>query len=581
MPLDTSIPLQAKAPSFDDALKPISSMLAIKGQMQAQQRGQQEIDSAGIDLGEKQRMQQLLANPQQFMDGSGNFDWNKLTPAVMQAAPVNGPKYVQQIFQTQQQATQAQSAINSLDADKRAQVGQYVTALVGKPPAEITNALNGLKQSFPNLAPAIDHFSQNILTPAMKAGNQDAVNKALWQAGRSISPPPVQQDMLTPGGVQTNNNQQTAVISTKPGTDVAPGTAVPGTTQQLQLPPTTPTINPSNNQPGYLGPQPQPGAISEDMLDRLRHTESSGNPFAINKDTKAMGPYQFTPETVAMLQQRGLKFNPFDEKEARNAARVYLQQLAAQNGGDINKALAAYGGFKTKDPSKYIGAVNPGGNPPGFVPSGPAPGANESRAGSVQTVNQHWDNLNKQVENSQLLEGLLGNIKALAPHAITGTESGRKAYVAGLLNALHLGDKATGDLQKDTDLLEKNIAQLGLNTPASTDAMRTIVGLARPHSTMHEGAIEEAASQLEGQVKSIRTIRNALTVPKSILNQSGDPTAYEQARQHIEGMADPRAWQFMSLSPEGKKSMLSKLTPEDRAALRTKIQSLEQAGLLK
>lgn len=99
------------------------------------------------------------------------------------------------------------------------------------------------------------------------------------------------------------------------------------------------------------------GAITDEDLDRLRHVESGKDKFAVNKETKAMGPYQFLPETVQMLHKQGIEFNPFNEEQARQAAKTYLEKLTTQYGGDKNKALATYGGFVTKDPTKYVQAV--------------------------------------------------------------------------------------------------------------------------------------------------------------------------------------------------------------------------------
>lgn len=104
----------------------------------------------------------------------------------------------------------------------------------------------------------------------------------------------------------------------------------------------------------------QSAVITEELLDRLRQVESGGDTFAINKKTKAMGPYQFMPDTVQMLHKQGIKFNPFDEKEAREAARTYLGQLAERHGGNIDLALKDYGGFVTKDPTQYVQKVTGG-----------------------------------------------------------------------------------------------------------------------------------------------------------------------------------------------------------------------------
>jgi hypothetical protein len=73
-----------------------------------------------------------------------------------------------------------------------------------------------------------------------------------------------------------------------------------------------------------------------------------------------MGPYQFMPDTVQMLHKQGIKFNPFDEQEAREAARTYLGQLAERHGGNIDLALKDYGGFVTKDPTQYVQKVTSG-----------------------------------------------------------------------------------------------------------------------------------------------------------------------------------------------------------------------------
>lgn len=124
---------------------------------------------------------------------------------------------------------------------------------------------------------------------------------------------------------------------------------------------------------GALGVKPKPApatpttapmrrdvAVSDDLLDRLRSVESGKDPFAVNKQTKAMGPYQFLPETVQMLHRQGVKFNPFDERESREAARTYLGQLVQRHGGNVDLALKDYGGFVTKDPTQYVQAVKGG-----------------------------------------------------------------------------------------------------------------------------------------------------------------------------------------------------------------------------
>jgi hypothetical protein len=93
-------------------------------------------------------------------------------------------------------------------------------------------------------------------------------------------------------------------------------------------------------------------------MDALREIESSNNPKAVNKDTGAMGAYQFMPSTVSSYAAKGIKFDPFNEPESREVARQHLQELTDKNGGDLNKGLAAYGGHITKDPTNYINKFN-------------------------------------------------------------------------------------------------------------------------------------------------------------------------------------------------------------------------------
>jgi len=114
------------------------------------------------------------------------------------------------------------------------------------------------------------------------------------------------------------------------------------------------------------------------LLDNLIHTESSGNPYAVNDKTGAMGPYQFMPSTLAMLAKQGVKFDPFDPQQSRSAADYYLQQLKQQNGGTYQGALKAYGGFVHADPTQYVSKVMAGVPDSGSTPAPTIPGQSNS-----------------------------------------------------------------------------------------------------------------------------------------------------------------------------------------------------------
>jgi hypothetical protein len=103
--------------------------------------------------------------------------------------------------------------------------------------------------------------------------------------------------------------------------------------------------------------KPSKTVVTNQLLDAVKAVESGGNPRAVNPQSGAMGAYQFMPGTVKALQNQGVKFDPFNEPQAREAARGYLQTLLDKNDGNVDKALAQYGGFITKDPSGYISKV--------------------------------------------------------------------------------------------------------------------------------------------------------------------------------------------------------------------------------
>ena len=114
-------------------------------------------------------------------------------------------------------------------------------------------------------------------------------------------------------------------------------------------PQANPLVNPVSSKGGST-------VITDELLDSLKRTESGIQKFALNKESGAMGDYQFIPSTVKMLHEQGYEFNPFNPKQAREAAKHYLTTLVEKT-GSLDKALAAYGGHITKDPAPYVNKV--------------------------------------------------------------------------------------------------------------------------------------------------------------------------------------------------------------------------------
>jgi hypothetical protein len=104
--------------------------------------------------------------------------------------------------------------------------------------------------------------------------------------------------------------------------------------------------------------KPSRTIVTDAHMDALREIESSNNPKAVNPKSGAMGAYQFMPSTVASYAAKGVKFDPFNEPQSRKVAQQHLQDFVDKNGGDLNKGLAAYGGYVTKDATDYINKFN-------------------------------------------------------------------------------------------------------------------------------------------------------------------------------------------------------------------------------
>jgi hypothetical protein len=150
-----------------------------------------------------------------------------------------------------------------------------------------------------------------------------------------------------------------------------------------------------------------------------------------------------------------------------------------------------------------------------------------------------------------------GYIKSLIPGAITGKVSDRKTFAVGLLNALGAGNQVTGDLEKDTNLLDKMLAQMNLVTPAATDAMRTLVSAARADRKMNPNAISEAVDQLVSVGQSARAGRDFVSGTRYANEGAGDRAAYQKQREKLDVALDPRIWQMQGMPADKRRKMIA------------------------
>ncbi len=125
--------------------------------------------------------------------------------------------------------------------------------------------------------------------------------------------------------------------------------------QQNQQPMTEPPTGAPDQSQAPTGMPEQPPVQTgkfgtpTQLLNNLVGIESSGNPHAIGPTVpgqgNALGLYQFMPNTVKMLKDQGIDFNPLvPDQRLHDAADFYFQQLLKQNGGDVTKALNAWQG---------------------------------------------------------------------------------------------------------------------------------------------------------------------------------------------------------------------------------------------
>lgn len=249
------------------------------------------------------------------------------------------------------------------------------------------------------------------------------------------------------------------------------------------------------------------------LLENVIQTESSGNPLAVNPTSGAMGVGQFMPETVAMLHKQGVEFNPFNAEESRAAMDYYISQLHKEHGGNYVKAMKAYGGFKTKDPEKYLDKVLEGvdltENNKLFVNPESLPGSTNIPESELQA---------KPNLTPARAAGLFtrGATPAVTGAAIGGTLAGPPGAIAGSM-ALPAGDVINTGINAVTGGINKyagtNIPQLQMPSDVAQKWM-TQAGLPEA-KTGPERMIQTAGSALGGTAGELPAVTRLATTAAS------------------------------------------------------------------
>jgi len=249
------------------------------------------------------------------------------------------------------------------------------------------------------------------------------------------------------------------------------------------------------------------------LLENVIQTESSGNPLAVNPTSGAMGVGQFMPETVAMLHKQGVEFNPFNAEESRAAMDYYISQLHKEHGGNYVKAMKAYGGFKTKDPEKYLDKVlqdvDLSEKNPLFVNPESLPGSTNIPESELQA---------KPNLTPARAAGLFtrGATPAVTGAAIGGTLAGPPGAIAGSM-ALPAGDVINTGINAVTGGINKyagtNIPQLQMPSDVAQKWM-TQAGLPEA-KTGPERMIQTAGSALGGTAGELPAVTRLATTAAS------------------------------------------------------------------
>jgi hypothetical protein len=174
MALDPTIPLQAQAPSFDTALKPISSLLGIAGAQQQLQTGRIQQTQLQSQLQERENLSKIDWN--KFRGEDGNLDPIAAGNAALQASPAfYGPQLAKQFNEVAKDQITIKQGLQSLNQSQRADINAGLGALSMDPqlsPAKVLDWASQYSQQNPAAAP--------LLFTALKHAPSDPAALKQW-----------------------------------------------------------------------------------------------------------------------------------------------------------------------------------------------------------------------------------------------------------------------------------------------------------------------------------------------------------------------------------------------------------------
>jgi len=157
MALDPTIALQVQPPSFDTALKPISSLLGIAGAQQQLQTGKLQQTQLQGQLQERENLSKIDWN--KYRDQDGNLDPIAAGNAALQAAPAfYGPALAKQLNDVAKDSITIKQGLQNLNKSQREDIGAGLGALSMDPqlsPAKVLDWASQYSQQNPGAAPLL------------------------------------------------------------------------------------------------------------------------------------------------------------------------------------------------------------------------------------------------------------------------------------------------------------------------------------------------------------------------------------------------------------------------------------------
>lgn len=145
MALDPTIALQAQPPSFDTALKPVSALLGIQGQLQDQQTRQLQQNQLAAQLQERENLSKIDWN--QFRDQDGNFDAVGASAAAVRASPAYfGQQLSKHFNEMAKDALTIKKGAQDLNQSQRESMGAVMGALLQKGDITRNDIYDGMSQ---------------------------------------------------------------------------------------------------------------------------------------------------------------------------------------------------------------------------------------------------------------------------------------------------------------------------------------------------------------------------------------------------------------------------------------------------